>query len=77
MNPLFPKYRLLLFVAVAIAAFTLPVYSQTVMGGDTMVYIGKETDAIGRYFSGKLDDIGIWNRALTHTEISRLFDSNQ
>ncbi len=49
---------------------------QTGISGDTMVYIGKETDAIGRYFSGKLDDIGIWNHALTHTEISRLFDSN-
>jgi len=36
MNPLFPKYRLLLFVAVGIAFFTLPVYSQTVIGGDTM-----------------------------------------
>ena len=36
MNPLFPKYRLLLCVAVAIAFFALPVYSQTVIGGDTM-----------------------------------------
>jgi hypothetical protein len=36
MNPLFPKYRLLLCVAVGIAFFALPVYSQTVMGGDTM-----------------------------------------
>ncbi|MFM8363247.1 MAG: hypothetical protein ACKOA4_11170, partial [Haliscomenobacter sp.] len=36
MNPLFPKCRLLLFVAVGIAFFALPVHSQTVIGGDTM-----------------------------------------
>ena len=36
MNPLFPKCRLLLFVAVGIAFISLPVYSQTVIGGDTM-----------------------------------------
>jgi hypothetical protein len=38
---------------------------------------------IGRYwqnqfhFNGKIDDIGIWNRALTQEEISQLFNTNQ
>lgn len=29
----------------------------------------------GRYFDGKLDDIGIWNRALSQTEVKTLFTS--
>ncbi len=65
MNPLFPKYRLLLFVAVGIAFFTLPVYSQTVMGGDTMDYstphlpdkkqarIGYTTERVLRFLDGR------------------------
>jgi hypothetical protein len=28
------------------------------------------------YFSGKLDDIGIWNRALTQQEITNLYNAN-
>lgn len=28
------------------------------------------------YFKGKMDDIGIWNRALTHNEVSSLYASN-
>ncbi|MCX6172840.1 MAG: T9SS type A sorting domain-containing protein [Flavobacterium sp.] len=31
----------------------------------------------GQFFNGKLDDIGIWNRALTEQEISQLFNQNQ
>jgi hypothetical protein len=29
-----------------------------------------------RYFNGKIDDIGVWNRALTDQEISDLFNGN-
>ena len=29
------------------------------------------------YFNGKIDDIGIWNRALTQQEITQLFNQNQ
>lgn len=29
------------------------------------------------FFHGKLDDIGIWNRALTQTEITQLYNQNQ
>jgi hypothetical protein len=30
-----------------------------------------------QFFNGKLDDIGIWNRALTQQEITQLFNQNQ
>ena len=33
--------------------------------------------AINRFFNGKLDDIGIWNRGLTPTEVTQLFNQNQ
>lgn len=29
------------------------------------------------FFDGKIDDIGIWNRALTETEITNLYNANQ
>jgi hypothetical protein len=29
------------------------------------------------WFNGKIDDIGIWNRALTQTEITQLYNQNQ
>jgi hypothetical protein len=29
------------------------------------------------FFDGKIDDIGIWNRALTQTEITQLYNQNQ
>jgi hypothetical protein len=31
----------------------------------------------GGYFTGVLDDVGIWNRALTPNEISNLYNANQ
>jgi hypothetical protein len=32
--------------------------------------------ASNNYFEGKLDDIGIWNRALTESEVTALFNAN-
>jgi hypothetical protein len=40
------------------------------------LFIGKE-GALGRYFKGKIDDVGIWNRALTPQEITALYSSQQ
>lgn len=39
--------------------------------------IGKSIDThlSGEYFTGKLDDIGIWNRALTQSEITALYNN--
>jgi uncharacterized protein (TIGR02145 family) len=42
-------------------------------------FVGKEFQALNpinnRWFKGKLDDIGIWNRALTQQEITNLYNS--
>jgi hypothetical protein len=40
----------------------------------TDLYIGCELSGF-RFFNGKIDDIGIWNRALTQQEITALFNS--
>lgn len=37
------------------------------------LYIGRELTSLPRYFSGKLDDIGMWNRALGSDEVLSLF----
>jgi hypothetical protein len=43
------------------------------------LFFGKEfnDNSNGRFFKGKIDDIGIWNRALTQQEITQLFNQNQ
>jgi hypothetical protein len=33
--------------------------------------------SVYRFFNGKIDDIGIWNRALTQEEITNLYNANQ
>ncbi len=42
----------------------------------TDLFIGCELSGF-RFFNGKIDDIGIWNRALTQQEITQLFNQNQ
>ena len=39
------------------------------------LYFGVDRD-LNNFFSGKLDDIGIWNRALTDCEIQNLYNSS-
>jgi hypothetical protein len=51
--------------------FTIPMINQAI--GLT---IGSNGDG-GEWFNGKLDDIGIWNRALTQEEITNLYNVNQ
>ena len=51
--------------------FTIPMINQAI--GLT---IGSNGDG-GEWFNGKLDDIGIWNRALTQEEITNLYNINQ
>ena len=44
----------------------------------TSLFFGKEFDNTStskRYFKGLIDDVGIWNRALTQQEITNLFNS--
>jgi hypothetical protein len=37
---------------------------------------GNESNILSRYFDGDLDDIGLWNRALTQEEITDLYNAN-
>jgi hypothetical protein len=41
-------------------------------------YFGTRDSTVsnGGYFNGKLDDIGIWNRALTPSEVTNLYNAN-
>ena len=39
-------------------------------------YFGASPTGDDQFYNGKLDDIGIWNRALTSTEITALFNSS-
>ncbi len=48
---------------------------QLVSNSLTDLFIGSEFSNF-RYFNGKIDDVGIWNRALTEQEISDLFNAN-
>ena len=42
---------------------------------DSSLYLGRRSsDAQGNWFSGQLDDLGIWNRALNASEIESLHD---
>jgi hypothetical protein len=36
-----------------------------------------ENNVINFFFKGKIDDVGIWNRALTEQEITNLYNANQ
>jgi hypothetical protein len=42
----------------------------------TDLFIGCELSGF-RFFNGKIDDVGIWNRALTLQEVTQLFNQNQ
>ncbi|MCX6291534.1 MAG: T9SS type A sorting domain-containing protein [Bacteroidetes bacterium] len=45
--------------------------------GNSGISVGVSDQANGHWapFDGKIDDIGIWNRALTHAEIATIFNS--
>jgi hypothetical protein len=45
-------------------------------GSNNPTQIGRWGGGNEAYYSGKLDDIGFWNRALTETEITALFTSS-
>jgi len=49
------------------------IQSSACYGGD--IQLGREWSSFPNYFIGKLDDIGIWNRALTDCEIKKLYNS--
>ena len=43
--------------------------------GSTGTWIGVRVDAEDRFFHGSIDDIGIWNRALSEVEVKELFNA--
>ena len=43
---------------------------------DNPIVLGAYWNHLSRFFQGKLDDIGIWNRALTQQEITGLYNGN-
>jgi hypothetical protein len=40
------------------------------------IYIGKLTAYNGRFFNGKIDEVGLWNRALTAIEVQQLYTTS-
>jgi hypothetical protein len=59
----------------------VPNISSTLGTEATRTYIGAACGPIGTqnawaFFNGKIDDLGVWNRALTPTEIANLFTGN-
>ena len=50
------------------------VYNKTT---NRIVFGGRANTPVNYFFEGKLDDIGIWNRALTQQEITNLFNGCQ
>ncbi len=54
---------------------TAPFTYTAVTSANMPLYIGQGIS--GSYFNGRMDDIGIWNRALTTCEINDLFTSAQ
>ena len=56
---------------------TPPTYRYGVVDSTTPLYIGRRNPADDRDFSvdGRLDEVGIWNRRLTDTEIKYLYNT--
>ena len=47
--------------------------TRQISGSDMNMYFGRQ-GAWNAYFRGKMDDVGIWNRALTPGEVEQLFN---
>ncbi|WP_396144497.1 LamG-like jellyroll fold domain-containing protein [Flavobacterium sp.] len=52
-------------------------YNINTINGINMVFGSSILFYPNQFFNGKLDDIGIWNRALTQQEITQLYNQNQ
>ncbi len=46
----------------------------TLPNSNRPLLFGNETNSLTRFFNGKLDDIAIWNRALSQQEITQLYN---
>ena len=52
-------------------------YNINTINGINMIFGSSRLFNPVQYFNGKIDDIGIWNRALTQQEITQLYNQNQ
>ena len=52
-------------------------YNINTINGLNMVFGSSRLFNPNQFFNGKIDDIGIWNRALTPQEIAQLYNQNQ
>jgi hypothetical protein len=51
-------------------------YTTPITNINSLIYFGRHVDATYSYFvNGQLDDIGIWNRALTTCEVTNLYST--
>ena len=48
----------------------------TTIEHSTFAGFGSSGISYGRYFNGEIDDISVWNRALTQQEVTNLYNSN-
>lgn len=55
------------------SSYNLPGVINTISGGNFAIGGGN----LINQFSGKIDDVGIWNRALTTQEVTQLYNQNQ
>jgi hypothetical protein len=61
---------------VLVGTNTVPVSSLQPSGG-SVLEIGMDTANQVEYLNGSIDDIGIWNRALTQQEVATLYNAEQ
>lgn len=65
-----------LFLNGIFVASTSQIGSYTSNVGNTELIIGTDRNLLYDFYEGNIDDIGIWNRALTQQEITDLFNAN-
>ncbi|MFA5763230.1 MAG: LamG domain-containing protein [archaeon] len=52
---------------------TIPVTLNDLSGGQTV--IGNDIHSTGRFFDGKIEEVAIWNKALSEDEVNNLYES--
>lgn len=71
-------------IVVVYGGSKIETYVNNVKSGNSIsatgsIYHGTNPDYVGRektnYFNGKIDEVGIWSRTLTSTEVSELYNS--
>jgi|GEM_PF-1797709 len=53
------------------------IITYTLQNSTQPLLFGSETNNLGRFFNGNLDDIGLWNRSLSASEVQQLYTLGQ